>query len=306
MGSMPTSPTISRRHFVVAVGSGAFFMLPTTTRSQPLLDRETPGRCIDTNVSIFRWPLRRLPCDETPKLVEKLQSGGVTSAWAGTFDGLLHKDTRSVNARLATECRRNGGGILVPFGSINPMLPDWEEDLRLCAGEHRMPGVRLHPNYHGYKLDDPAFARLMSLAAERRLIVQIAIHMEDERMMHPLLRVEPVNLAPLADLIPRWKGARMVLLNALNVLDSDQLSRLFLAGEIYVEIAMLEGVGGLDRLLATVPLDRILFGSHAPLFYFESAALKLHESALGAAQLAAIRYNNAARLHPLKGTTPWS
>ncbi|MCI0365585.1 MAG: amidohydrolase, partial [Phycisphaerales bacterium] len=295
---------VSRRDFVAAVGCGALVGLAQTAAAELNRDRELSQQLVDTNVSISRWPLRRLPCDETAKLVEKLRGGGVTSAWAGTFDGLLHKDVRAANARLAAECRRNGDGILVPFGSINPMRPDWEEDLRLCAEEHRMPGVRLHPNYHGYKLDDSLFARLMSLAVERGLIVQIALHMEDERMMHPLMRVEPVNAAPLADLMPRWKGARVVLLNALNLLDGDQLTRLLLSGEVFVEIAFLEGVGGLDRLLTTVPLDRILFGSHAPLFYFESAALKLRESALSAAQLAAIRYKNAERLHPSKEAIP--
>ncbi len=294
---------VSRRDFVAAIGAGALVGLSTTGTSEPLPEVDRTERLVDTNVSISRWPFRRLPCDETPKLVEKLRAGGVSAAWAGAFDGLLHKDTRSANGRLAAECRRDGGGILVPFGSINPMLSDWEEDLRQCAETHHMPGVRLHPNYHGYRLNAPVFARLMSLAAERELIVQIALHMEDERMMHPLMRVEPVDFAPLADLMLRWKGARVVLLNALNVLDIDQLTRLLLSGEIYVEIAMLERVGGLERLLTTVPPERILFGSHAPFFYFESAALKLRESAIGATQLAAIRYKNAERLHETKGTS---
>jgi predicted TIM-barrel fold metal-dependent hydrolase len=301
MKSQQRVPILSRREFVAAAGAGTMLGAATKVNSQAPADDAQREPLIDVNVTLSRWPLRRLPCDETSTLVAKLRSRGVTAAWAGTFDGLLHKDLRSANARLAADCRQNGDGILVPFGSVNPKLPDWEEDLRQCAKEHDMPGIRLHPNYHGYKLDDPILSRLVTLAVEQGLIIQIVLHMEDARMMHPLMRVEPVDAAPLAELVPRVPQARIVLLNALNRLNADQLTRLASSGQVYFDIAMLEGVGGLERILASVPQSRILFGSHAPLFYFEAAELKLRESVLGGAQLADIRHNNAERLLPSKG-----
>ena len=287
---------LNRRNFLkAAVGAAAFTVLETES-PEALEPRLYSGKLIDVNVTLGRWPLRRVRYDDTASLAAMLRARGVEQAWAGNFEALLHKDIAAVNARLAEECRRHGRGLLLPFGSINPKSPDWEEDLRRCAEEHRMPGIRLYPNYHGYKLDDPDFARLLRLTAERRLIVQLVLLMEDERMMHPLLRVEIVETAPLGALVGQTPGLRLVLLNALGKLRGQPLRALLDAGEVYVEISMLEGVGGLESLLEQVPVNRVLFGSFAPLFYFESARLKLRESRLSAELLRAISCGNAQML----------
>jgi uncharacterized protein len=255
-----------------------------------------PSHLVDVNVSLSQWPLRTLVSAHTADLVDLLQHRGVSQGWAGSFDSVLHKDMAAANAHLAEECRRHGGGLLVPFGSVNPKLPDWEEEVRRCADEHQMPGLRLFPNYHGYRLEDPELAALLRLAAARGLIVQLPLLLEDERMMHPLLRVPPVNPAPLPDLIKSVPGLRLVLLNALSIIRGEALQALMGSGSVAVDIATLEGVGGVAALLNQVPLERVLFGSHVPLFYFESAELKLRESALSDEQQAAIRIGNAHRL----------
>ncbi|MFM8468393.1 MAG: amidohydrolase family protein [Limisphaerales bacterium] len=280
----------SRRDFLKASLAAAVLTSPTLHAAAA----ESPAARIDTNLTLARWPFRRCPRDETPALVAKLREHGVTQAWAGTFDGLLHKDLASANARLAAECRTHAG-LLVPFGSVNPKMPDWEEEVRRCAEVHRMPGLRLHPNYHGYKLDDPAFARLLGLAAEKKLLVQLAVIMEDERTLHPLVQVPPVDTAPLADLLKKTPGLRLQLLNAFRTLRGEPLLRLAAAGA-HLEIATLEGVAGVANLVAQIPAERLCFGSHAPLFYFESAALKLKESILTPDQDRAIRSGNAQRL----------
>jgi uncharacterized protein len=255
----------------------------------------SPGRgpLVDTNVTLSHWPERRVPFDETKALVAKLRSQGVSEAWAGSFDALLHKDTASVNARLAADCRKEGRGLLVPFGSVNPSLPDWEDDLRRCHQEHHMPGIRLYPNYHQYLLGDQKFAKLLNLAAERKLIVQLVITLEDERTQHPLMQVPHVDVKPLPALLQSRPGLRVVLLNWWRAVKGDQVSKLASGGQVFFDIATVEGVGGVANLLKQVPPQRVVFGSFAPLFYFESALLKLQESPLTEAQLAAVRAGNA-------------
>jgi predicted TIM-barrel fold metal-dependent hydrolase len=251
---------------------------------------------VDTNVNLSRWPFRRLVGDDPSVLVPSLQKQNVSQAWAASFDGVFHKDVASANARLTKDCLTHGQGMLLPFGSINPKLPDWQEDLRRCHEEHKMPGIRLHPNYHGYDLENPMFAELLKLAASRDLIVQLALCMEDERTQHPLMRVPPVNLTPLASLAKAEPELRLVVLNCYPQLSPDQFTRLVPAGNVYFEFSMLEGVEAVARLIDRVTLSRVLFGSHYPLFYFESALLKVQEAGLSEAQKSAVFEQNARRL----------
>lgn len=250
---------------------------------------------IDVNVALFHWPFRRLPLDDAPKLVSKLREAGVAQAWAGSFDAVLHEDVAAVNARLATECRQHRDNLLLPFGTVNPALPDWEEDLRRCAEVHHMRGIRLHPNYHGYQLDDPRFGKLLAAAAKAKLVVQIAVRMEDPRTQHPLVRVPDVDCTPLVELLPNHPQAKVVLINGLSHVRQDLADKLAAAGA-WFDIAMLEGVAGIERVLATIPIERLLFGSHAPFYVWDSAPLKLRESALAGVQREAIATANARRL----------
>lgn len=250
----------------------------------------------DVNVHLSRWPFRRLPEDETSALVKKLRHHHVAQAWAGTFDGLLHKDISSANERLAEECREHGRGILVPFGSINPMLPDWPEDLRRCHEIHRMRGIRLHPNYHGYKLSEAIFAAVLEAATRRGLIVQLAVSMEDRRSQHPLVQVPTVDLGPLPDLMRQFPNAKIVLLNSLQFVNGQLLLRLAATGRIWFDLATLEGVGGVGRLIQQVSATKILFGTNAPFFYPEAAFLKMTESDLEGAAAERIWRDNAKSL----------
>ena len=250
---------------------------------------------IDVNVSLSRWPFRRVYGDDTPTLVSHLRARGVVQAWAGSFDALLHRDIAAVNERLADDCRRYGaGGFLVPFGVVNPSLPDWEEDLRRCHEQHRMPGIRLLPNYHSYKLDNPSFAHLLEGAHKRGLIVQIATKQEDERTHHPLMGVPEVDLKPLLSL--KTPRPPIVILNGLRSLHDEPLRKLAALGSIWFDIAMIERVGSLGERMEQTGKERMLFGSHFPFFYWEPAQLKVKEAGLDPTSEKALLSDNARAL----------
>lgn len=279
--------SLSRRELLggaVAVGLGA-----ALTAKAIGADDVVERRIIDTNVSLMQWPFRRLPLDESQRLVTKLQELGISHAWAGSFEALLHRDITGVNQRLAMACSKFEE--LTPIGVVNLSLPDWEEDLRRCAEVHDMRGVRLHPGYHEYTLADPRFVELLKRATDAKRFVQIAVAMEDARTQHSLVRVADVDLKPLPAALEQVPGARVQLLNAR--LQSSLLKELAQSPGVLFDTARVEGTGGIAALIRSLPPNRVLFGSHAPFLIPEAALIRASESDLTAAELRGLLWESA-------------
>ena len=276
--------------FTVTAGVASAAM-PTLTRSAPDVPSGIP--VVDTNISLFHWPFRRLPHDTPDLLVQKLRSLGIVQGWAASFEGILHRDITGVNQRLADVCRE--WAELIPIGSINPALPDWERDLQRCISEHNMPGVRLYPSYHGYTLDDPRFVRLLQLAARAGRFIQIAVAMEDPRTQNTLLRVPDVDPGPLMKLMPVIEGARVQILN--HNLRPQLLQQFGNTPGVFFDTARVEGTDGIPHLVKNVAFDRVLFGSHTPFLIPEASLIRVHESdILDDASLVRVLSDNASLL----------
>jgi predicted TIM-barrel fold metal-dependent hydrolase len=243
------------------------------------------ARLTDCHVYLGRHPFRQLENEQA------FLKQPVTEAWAGAFEGLLCRDVAAVNHQLAQHCKTNAA--LRPCGTINLALPDWQDDVKRCAEVHGMRVVRLHPNYHGYDLKSSALRDLLALAAKHRLLVQIVVQMEDERTQHPQVRVAPTDLQPLPAIMREIKESRVMILNANAAM---VLRHLQDCPNVWLDFAMIEGVGGVENLLKTWSLERLVFGSFAPVFYWDAARLKMQESALDEAQTGAIQWRNASAL----------
>ena len=294
---------IDRRRFIrdsLATASAVSFASHRISAETPVPN--APG-IIDTNVNLFKWPFRALKYGNTNALVAKLKKHRVVEAWAGSFEALFSKQMDGANERLAAECREHGGGFLVPFGSVNLAWPDWEEDVRRCHEVHKMRGIRIFPGYQPYGLEHAALERLLKMTSERGLVLQVVFGMEDPRVHHPIIQVAPVALRPLVKAMDTAPIAKVQLLHFPGSPRGEELTQFLTHPNTVLEISALEGNGAVGRMIGTVeglpaakvPVDRILFGSHAPYFPVETALLKLVESPLQSEQLLAVMQGNARR-----------
>lgn len=277
--------------------AAAAMALPAGADPKETAPAKETGAWVDTHVYLGAHPCRTSTWAEPLTLAGQLRKRGVGQAWAGSFEALLHRDVAAVNARLVQMCGK-AADLLMPVGCVNPTLPAWQDDLKRCAEKHGMKALRLHPNYHGYSLDDPRFGQLLALAADHRLLVQVVAQMEDQRTQPPQLQARPVDLKPLPELLARLAGVRVMVLNASALMVTTALRG---CTRLWMDFAMLEGAGGVETLLQSWPPNKLCFGSYAPFFYWESAQLKLQESAIEGAAMEAITRKNAAQALAVEG-----
>lgn len=264
------------------------FMAQTAAlAAAPLIAAETAAGLIDCNVHLGSHPLRVLP-EISESFLAKRE---ISEAWAGSHEALLHRDMAAVNDRLVKRCAVSPR--LRAVGSVNPRLPAWKDDLKRCVELYGMKVIRLYPNHHDYTLTDAAFLKLLESATKQNLLLQLVAQMEDQRTQSPLMKLIPVDLKPLRALMKTLPEARVMVLNANAAMITTELLG---CTNLWLDIAMIEGVGGVENTLKGWPVDKLCFGSHAPFFYWESASLKMQESVLTDEQTLAIRHQNARAL----------
>lgn len=264
-----------------------FIQTSTAAATTPLLalNQTHSAELVDVNFATGKWPFRELPKLNS----EALKQLGITRAITGSLEALLTRDVAAVNARLVAVCKASGG-VMLAAGTLHPRLPAWREDLRRCREEHGMKVIRLHPNYHGYQLDEPLFAEMLDAILEFGMAVQIVAQMEDQRTQHPLVQVAPVDLKPLHDLLQARPKARVMVLNTNATMITTALRGCV---SLWIDCAMIEGVGGLENTLKIWPIEKLCLGTHAPFFYPESSLLKLVESDLTKTQMTSMTAVNA-------------
>ncbi|MDR1855869.1 MAG: amidohydrolase family protein [Desulfovibrio sp.] len=153
---------------------------------------------------------------------------------------------------------------VIPFGTLHPEYPDWEKELsRLAAAGIR--GIKFHPDFQGFRLDDPRLLPIFE-HCQGRFLFQIHVGADAPPERSPSC---PAKMAAILDAFPdltmivgHMGGYRHWTL-AMEVLPSDRYPNLWYdtsSVSPFVDAPLLRQVlGAFDR-------ERMVFGTDWPLF----------------------------------------
>ena len=159
-----------------------------------------------------------------------------------------------------------------------------------------MPGIRLHPNYHGYTLEDPRFAKLLGIAVTRGLIVQLVTWMELERHLVLNPHEPDVDVKPLAKKIGPLPRLRVIVTNCSHVTQDESIRPLLTNEQVYFDFARASDAAEIMQLIDGTSPERVVCGSCAPLQRAEEAVSKLNGMKLTREVRRKIVSGNAAAL----------
>ncbi|MCL2031590.1 MAG: amidohydrolase family protein [Oscillospiraceae bacterium] len=202
--------------------------------------------------------------------------------------------TRSINRFSASLHGKRGA---VALGSIHPASEDIAGELdELCA--LGLKGLKLHPEYQEFFVDDPAVFPLYREIFGRGLIVHF--HAGQDIGFAPPVRGAADRIAKVCDAFPE---ATVIAAHLGSFQQWDLVSQ-HLAGRrnLYIDTSFAADWMDAARFRALVRLhgaDRVLFGTDAPWSDFDGSYRAVLCSGLDEAELRAVFWDNAAELYGL-------
>jgi hypothetical protein len=215
---------------------------------------------------------------------------GVTTIHAGRLEALWFENPHDAN-RLPGSSR--GGPVqIVAVPTLDPTIATWRDELDRLAKLGPLPMIRLTPNYGRYTLTDAG--PLLNALARRKIVAQVVARINDPRRQHPLAQVPDVPALSVLDAATRHPEARLLLSGAQTSDLTTIAPKLPKANNLWADTSQADGVEAVASLMKTPWRDRLVFGSHAPLFIPYAALARVVLDLDDATALRVLRGNASA------------
>ena len=239
--------------------------------------------CTDINAFLGAYPFHDIGEWNADILLQEMERLGITESWISSLPAIFSADPASTNADLFLAARTHPR--LRPVPAVHLGLPGWRDVVREAAAQEA-PCIRCDPTFRGLAADSSEMQALLTLSAEQRLPLMMAVRLEDIRQRHPDDGTPELSPAMVRTLVRRHAGARLIITHA----DRDFIEQVHFgstpaeASRILWDISWIWGPpeDHLELLLGAVGKDRFTFGTGTPLRLPEASIAKLDLLQLGA------------------------
>jgi predicted TIM-barrel fold metal-dependent hydrolase len=251
---------------------------------------------IDVNACLGHYPFRRLRFNTADAMLDLMDRNGINRAVVSSLHAVFYRDAHRGNEELF-EAIKPHGSRFIPVTTVNPKYVGWERDLAQAVEQWKTKVVTLVPEHHGYSLADEHGKAALARIVHHGVPVMLMQRFEDRRQRHHWDRAEDLPIGAVLEAARAHPKLKFLLVNWLG-LDGAKLADAGLKGRCLIDIARTAVVYRKDalRLIDTLGVEAMAFGSHMPFDYVGPSLVKLANiEKLRPADYEAIAWRNAAR-----------
>jgi len=182
---------------------------------------------------------------------------------------------------------------IIPFLSVHPRDPRMLERIRIVKAEG-FKGIKLHPYYQDFVLDDESLFPAYEAIAEAGLV--LLVHTGFDMAFARVRRCDP---ARIVNVIARFPSLKLVATHCGAWEDWDEVEAHLLGRPVYMDISYSIGKMGRERFrrfLNTHPAEYLIFGTDSPWADQQAAIADAERAITDPQRLEKLFCTNAARL----------
>jgi predicted TIM-barrel fold metal-dependent hydrolase len=227
-------------------------------------------RIIDVNAGAGFWPIQAFTDRSLVEQESTFASLSIDEVWLSAIESILFPEPDTHDRALFEQLDQFPR--FRPVKTINPLLANWQNGLLSAKKQFPLAALKLFPNYHGYSPQSPLMAQVGALARELSLPILIQMRVNDERNQPSFLQVRGVDAAEIAQFSRKFPDQPIIALNAYG----GEVAKLADGSpNLLIDFSFLDGCDTFAIFEGILPMNRFIFGSHAPFLLARAARMKL-------------------------------
>lgn len=168
-------------------------------------------KAVDINCYIGNWPFRKLRRNTIEDLKRMHMKNNIEYGYVSSLNSIFYNDPFEGEEDLHEAIKDTPYKHIM---TINPLLPEFKQDIDRGIREFDIKGIKIFPGYHGYSLQDESIERLCSILGDYGLPLFVVIRMEDERLNY-IMKPEQPSADEICNFIKNHNKNTIIFLSML-------------------------------------------------------------------------------------------